>query len=330
MSEAPLPSPNRDASRGISAIEVAALVVTLLWLAAVGWFLLTAGPPEGAARADPLSLMMAVLGIFMPVALIWVAASAARTARTMREESARLHAAIDAMRLTYVESQEAAGSALRRAVEEKIEGVARTQAVLGAEIAGLQASRETERVLETPARPEPPAAAQQALALDGTEPGDPLSPQDFIRALNFPDNERDAEGFEVLRRALAHRRTAQLVTAAQDVLTLLAQDGIYVDDLSPHRAPATAWRAFADGARGPDIAALAGVRDRSSLALTTGRMRDDPVFRDAVHLFLRAFDQAFPSFVEAASGPEIARFADTRTARAFMLVGKVAGTFDAA
>ncbi|MDB2407499.1 hypothetical protein N9W17_03085 [Jannaschia sp.] len=331
MSEAPRPNPAPPRSGGLSVVEIAALAVTLLWLALVGWFFLSLAPGEGAtARADPLSFMMSMLGIFLPVALIWVAVSAARTTRTMREESARLQAAIDAMRLSYIESQEVAGTTLRRAVEERLEGVSRAQAVLGAEVAGLQADRTVDqtpdRVLEAPARPEP--TAQPKLALEEAEQGAPLSSADFIRALNFPDNDRDVDGFEVLRRALTHRPTAQLVAAAQEVLTLLAQDGIYVDDFAPHRATPDTWRAFAEGTRGPAIATLGGVKDRSSLALTAGRMKDDPVFRDAVHLFLRTFDRVFPIFAEDATGSEIARFADTRTARAFMLTGRVAGTFD--
>ncbi|TFL19111.1 hypothetical protein [Jannaschia formosa] len=333
MSEAPRPLPVPHVSGGITAVEIAALVVTLLWLGVVGWFFLAVTGAEGnVARGDPLAFMMSVMGIFLPVALIWVAASAARTARTMREESARLQAAIDAMRLSYVESQEAAGAHLRRAVQERLEGVTRAQAVLGAEIAGLQADRpadrQPERVLTPPARPEAVSPAQPKLALEEAEPGAPLPPADFIRALNFPNNDRDAEGFEVLRRALAHRPTAQLVAAAQEVLTLLAQDGIYVDDFSPHRATPETWRSFAEGARGPSIAALGGVKDRSSLALTARRMKDDPVFRDAVHLFLQTFDKVFPSFAQDATGPQLARFADSRTARAFMLTGRVAGLFD--
>ena len=52
------------------------------------------------------------------------------------------------------------------------------------------------------------------------------------------------------------------------MLTLLSQDGIYMDDLRPDRARPEAWRQFAEGARGREVAALGGVRDRSSLALT--------------------------------------------------------------
>jgi hypothetical protein len=88
------------------------------------------------------------------------------------------------------------------------------------------------------------------------------------------------------------------------------------------------WRRFASGDRGRAIAALGGIRDRSSLALTAARMKQDPIFRDAAHHFLRLFDKTFARFAPTASDEEVSDFANTRTARAFMLLGRVAGTFD--
>ena len=100
-----------------------------------------------------------------------------------------------------------------------------------------------------------------------------------------------------------------------------------MDDLHPDRARPEIWRAFALGARGAQVAPLGGVRDRSCLALTAARMRADPAFRDAAHRFLRAFDRRFAVFEARATDAEIARFAETRTARAFMLLGRVTGIF---
>jgi hypothetical protein len=171
---------------------------------------------------------------------------------------------------------------------------------------------------------------QPALAL-GTPAEDlrpPLSVADFIRALNFPETPEDKVGFRALRLALEDRTTSKLIRAAQDVLTLLSQDGIYMDDLKPERAKPEVWRRFAQGERGRTISALGGIRDRSSLALTAGRMREDPVFRDAAHHFLRQFDRTFQEFEKNASDQDMAELAETRTARAFMLFGRVTGTFD--
>ncbi|MEC7258166.1 MAG: hypothetical protein VXW58_10130, partial [Pseudomonadota bacterium] len=151
---------------------------------------------------------------------------------------------------------------------------------------------------------------------------------DFVRALNFPETAEDEAGFAALRRAMRDRKTAQIVQASQDVLTLLSQDGIYMDDLRPDMARPEVWRQFAQGARGRAIAPLGGVHDRSSLALSAGRMKQDPIFRDAAHHFLRLFDRMFAEFETTASDADISALSDTRTARAFMLLGRVAGTFD--
>lgn len=317
--------PSRAA--GVSTIEVIALTFSLAWLALVGWFFLTLEPEQARlSRADPLGFMMTILGVFLPVALVWVAAAAARAARTMREESARLQAAIDAMRLSYLEQQRKAGLSIKADMEGRLDEVARAQAVLGAELAAMQSGPET--VLEAPARPETTKTQAQArLALDEAEPTDPLPPEDFIRALHFPRDDRDTEGFAVLRRALEHPPTARVVTAAQDVLTLLSQDGIYMDDLVPDHADPVVWRAFADGARGAEVSALGGIRDRSSIALAAGRMQEDSVFRDSVHQFLRVFDAALTDFAASATDRELLMLADSRSGRAFMMMGRVARIF---
>jgi hypothetical protein len=57
-------------------------------------------------------------------------------------------------------------------------------------------------------------------------------------------------------------------------------------------------------------------------------MKTDMVFRDAVHHFLRKFDHTFADMEEGLTDQEIAALTDTRTARAFMLLGRVTGTFD--
>ena len=146
--------------------------------------------------------------------------------------------------------------------------------------------------------------------------------------MNFPKTADDKDGFRALRRALNDPHAGRLIQASQDVLTLLSQEGIYMDDLTPDRARPEIWRRFAQGERGRAIAMLGGVRDRSSLALSAQRMRNDHIFRDAAHHFLRQFDKTFAAFEPTASDEEVAALADTRTARAFMLLGRVAGTFD--
>lgn len=328
MAQGPQKTPSKDPHR---ASDIIALVLSLGWMALVGLFFVLLPPGVSAEdRFDSLRFVLILLAIFMPVAMIWMATAASRSARIMREESSRLQAAIDGMRKTYIENRAGTGNTLQPTVEKKLNEIA-------------QATRKTETTVATFASSRPPAQKlqitnvrpvsaddQPALAL-GTSAEDiaaPLPNHDLIRALNFPDNDQDQRGFDALRRALKDRNARQLVQAAQDILTLLSQDGIYMDDLRPDRARPEIWRRFANGERGRAMASLGGVRDRSSLALTSGRMREDTIFRDAAHHFLRRFDKTLIAFEQGATDEEISALSETRTARAFMLLGRVTGAFD--
>jgi hypothetical protein len=318
-------------TRRITGIEVIALALSVLWLCGVAFYYLGGDPetPQGSGLSGTLSL----LTILMPVALIWVAASAARTAKVLREEASRLQASIDAMRAAYVEQQQNAALDLKPAVVQKLDELVAAQRAADSRMATFTSMRAL-----TPAE-DRAAVAPVVQADDQPQPGlalplgtpaqkEPISVADFIKAMNFPENEHDKEGFRTLRRALEDPATERLIRASQDALTLLSQDGIYMDDLRPDRARPEVWRRFAQGDRGRTIAPLGGIHDRSSLVLAAGRMKKDPVFRDAVHHFLRHFDRTFMEFEKNASDADIVDLANTRTARAFMLLGRVTGTFD--
>jgi type II secretory pathway pseudopilin PulG len=322
---------DKQNAQGVTAIEIIALILTVLWLLGTAVFFLTM-ESDGGDGGDALRFVMILLAIFMPVAMIWVAVTAARASRVMREESLRLQTAIDAIRTAYLNQNKTQAEINDPSVAKKLEEIAAAQRKTETALATFSTIRTAS---DTP-RPTPPEPASQggdgqvALPL-GTTAEDmqpPLDRADFIRALNFPENANDREGFAALRKALKDRSTAQLIQAAQDILTLMSHDGIYMDDLRPDMARPEIWRRFAEGERGRPIAALGGIRDRSSLALTAARMKQDTIFRDAAHHFLRLFDRMFTQFADSATDAEISELSDTRTARAFMLLGRVAGTFD--
>jgi len=330
LAEGPLAQLNDPPRRGI---EIAGVGLSLVWVVLILVYVLVT-PPGSETRT--LGLIMTLLMVFLPIALIWAVVITLRSIRELRAEAKRLQATVDAMRSSYVQSQ-AQASGLKPSVERKLDEIAASTKQAETVLATFTSRRDT--ALSVPSadrkaalvqpRPEP-AADEPRLAL-GTPAEDfrpPLSVADFIRALQFPETAEDKEGFRALRLALEDRTSSKLIRAAQDVLTLLSQDGIYMDDLQPDLCHPELWRRFAGGERGRSIAALGGIRDRASLALTASRMKSDPVFRDAAHHFLRAFDKTFAAFEPNATDAELADLADTRTARAFMLFGRVTGTFD--
>ncbi len=319
-----------DRKPGLDATDRLALVASAAWALAAVVFLFVAGLGDGDSLG-PLRFLIVVLAIGLPIALIWIAAIALKSARVIREESERLQASMDAMRQIYVSQAQIAATTMGPNVERKIDEI-------------VKAQRRAEETLShfTAARSEAAAAAepQEAPLLSArTETAQPdlefgtihnfpsVPTPDFLAALNFPETAEDRAGFEALRRALADPRAAPLIRASQDVLTLLSQDGIYMDDLTPDRTRPEIWRKFAAGERGPAISGIGGIRDRSSLALSSARMRQDTIFRDSVHHFLRTFDRTLSNMAETLSDQELAILAETRTARAFMLLGRVAGTF---
>lgn len=329
----------RRRHRGFGAAEIFALLLSAIWILGVVLVFRANAPEAGAGESGSVNVLMLVLAAVLPLVVVWLSVSAARTVRVMREQSDRLEDTLDGMRKALVQAQQAQTlTAHALSVEKKLDELTQAQRETGNTLTTFVSTRaqaarrlaappeENARVISPPVDEE----GQASLAL-GT-PAEallaPITVDDLIRAVNFPENAEDSEGFEALRRALADRKVAHLVQAAQDVLTLLAQDGIYMDDLRPDRARPEIWRRFAQGARGRSVAALGGIRDRSSLALTAGRMRQDVIFRDAAHHFLRLFDDVISGLEPEITDEELTRFGDTRTARAFMLLGRVTGTFD--
>lgn len=313
----------------MTATEWIAVALCIVWVLAVALYVWTA--PEDVA---PIGLVLTLLVVFLPLALVWAAAVTLRSVRSLRHEAARLQATVEAMRAAFVAGQQ---GGMKPSVEKKLNEIAQATRQTETALATFTSRRDGTLTVASADRkaalaaPQPdPAAEQPALALgtpaEALRP--PLSTGDFIKALQFPESPDDKEGFRSLRAALEDRNVAKLIRAAQDVLTLLGQEGIYMDDLKPDRARPEIWRRFALGERGRGIAALGGVRDRSSLALAAARMREDAIFKDAAHHFLRSFDKVFQEFEKAASDSDLTDLAETRTVRAFMLLGRVTGIFD--
>ena len=120
----PLGIYDRPQTEMFTSIEVIALAVSAVWLMASAiFFLVLPGDAEsGGSGAGALRFIMTIIAVFMPVGMIWVAATAARASKVMREESQRLQSAIDAIRQTYIaQSQAGAMGAEPSSVARKLD-----------------------------------------------------------------------------------------------------------------------------------------------------------------------------------------------------------------
>lgn len=311
----PARAPSRLMDRGVlRAISLA------VWLLAAALFILLAYEQDMSGT----TLAMLAVGVFLPAILISLVLLLANAMAEMRAEAGQLQGSIDELRRAILQRTQPEADLPAKAAQ-KLEQISAQAEQTETRLTMFFSQRAREGRSLQPGQQDPQALLALG-GMDGAVAENP-DPATLIRALHFPEDEKDTDGFAALRRGLADARTAPLIKAAQDVLTRLAQEGIYMDDLRPDRARPEFWRAFAQGTRGALIAPLGGIRDRSCLALSAGRMRSDPEFRAAVHLFLREFDKVFTSFEAVADDAQIAAMADTRSARAFMLLGRVSGVF---
>ena len=316
---APPPNAKRRA-RGLDP-TVARAFALVVWIASGIGFAAVADFPA----MDRLTLAALALACFMPAVVISLGLLVASATWSLSHETRHLQGAVDELRQSILQG-EAAKVPKQQSGQDALDDLKAAKA---------EAENELVMFFSQRARPQTQTDApallpdQPQLFIDANAPSSDTLPdvEDVIRALNFPETEDDTAGFAAMRLALANPRMSPLIRAAQDVLTRLAQEGIYMDDLRPERARVEFWRAFAQRARGALVAPLGGIRDRSCLAITSGRMRSDPEFRAAVHLFLREFDRVFVSFEPLADDNQITALADTRSARAFMLLGRVSGVF---
>ncbi|AUM74752.1 hypothetical protein [Paracoccus jeotgali] len=296
-------------------------VLTLLWLLALLLFPSGSGGWGWVAGASAL----------VPPVLIWIAVGLIRSIDALRAEAESLRALLD----QHPDRPDSLGVDAPRPAP-------RAPAAQAAYAPAAQVVRSTPTSAPRAAAPRA-IAPQTAVPAPQPVPGDPrqtslgfdapsaveLPPEIVIQALNFPDGPEDHSAIAALREALRDPDHARLIRSAQDVVTLLADRGIITDELPAGPTDASAWRRFADGQRGQAVSAMGAITDPAVIEAATLAMRGDDVFRDAVHHFLRLFDRGATALIPRLSDEEIVWLAETRSARAFMLLARAAGLFGA-
>lgn len=310
------------ADRAIGTLEAGAGALALLWLIAVAGLVFRGGlSGEGGGFFAALAGVMAVV---MPVAVIVMVAATARQIRALRQEAEALRSEILRLQAGGLQT-----SGLRAEPEPRRAPAPEAPPAF----AETPQDDPAPELPEPPRRPEPrvtppqtrPAPLQEPVA-EPEPQGDPLAIEDYITALNFPDSPDDAEGIRALHTALAHEPTAKLIRAAQDVLTLMANDGVFMDDLPVDPSSPAAWRRLARDGRGAALGPMGALVSPQVFEHVAARMSGDQVFHDAAHHFLRQFDRSLAALAEVGDDHDLAALGETRTARAFLLLGRVAGS----
>lgn len=183
------------------------------------------------------------------------------------------------------------------------------------------------RAGRTTAEPQPAPAPTVGPVPEAGETAPALGWDELVRALDFPRDADDREGFRALKAAQRQPKLGQTLQAAEDVLNLLSQEGIFVDELALAEVEPSAWRRFIAGVRGAKVAAVGGITDPRALEVAGRLMRADAVFRDTALFFLRRFERVLAEHARDADDAAIAALAATRSGRAFMILARSNGTF---
>ncbi|MTH34734.1 hypothetical protein GL279_08985 [Paracoccus limosus] len=275
------------------------IIASVVWLALA---LLASWLMPSQYSGGLLAWLVRALWLLLPLGLIWLGVWSAQALLVLRQEAEMLREMLDEMR---------GGPAPARAAPS---GTAPVPDPAGSR--GLAPAR----------RAAPPTAAQPARPAPAeTAPAPELTPTEMYFALNFPDGPDDREAIRCLRLALAEPSLARLIRAAQDVVTLLAGRGIYMDDLHVPETDPALWQRFSAGERGAAVAGLAVVDDAAALGTAAEMIASDEVFRDVAHHFLRQFDRMLAERAQIDDPNVLAVLAETRSGRAFILLAQVTG-----
>ena len=291
--------------------------VSAIWLLLVLLFWLLGPTPD--APASGMVRLGAFVGIVLPLFLVWMAVGLARSIDALRAEADTLHEALTQMRGTVP------------GVQTRARGPQEPAAVVVPEPLPAPLPRHRPVTPLAPAAPPARTASaadtrQSALRFDAPE-SVTVDPDDLIQALNFPDGPDDRTGIAALRHALQDHDAARVLRSAQDVVTLLAGGDVYMDNLVAGPVDLNAWRRFGEGVRGAAISGMGTMQDEAALETVTAMIKGDEIFRDTAHHFLRHFDLGLMRWLPNLSDTQVEELARTRSALAFMLLGRVAGLF---
>jgi hypothetical protein len=296
------------------AMTTIGIALSAVWLLLIGlfWFLAPGGEGSGGA----LGQLAVVTGAILPLALIWLAVGLGRSIAMLKAEAQDL-------RLRLGQMREAADIRPEPSAPRPAPQAGQPQP---------QPARAMAQVPGTPVQPAPrnrvADTRQAALRFEAPPESQPVDPETLVLALDFPDGPEDHEAIAALRQALKDQSAARTLRAAQDVVTLLAARGVYMDDLPPEpAAPASLWRRFASGDRSEGMAGLDGIHEAQAIGITRDFLHRDEIFRDSAHHFLRHFDGTLVGLIPQLDDAQVAALAQTRSARAFLLLGKLAGIF---
>jgi len=143
----------------------------------------------------------------------------------------------------------------------------------------------------------------------------------FVKAANFPENERDTATLDALYDVLTDPEAAALLQSSEDTLATLADIDLYMEDFVPEMSPVSTWLGHIEG-KGGVTPINAPIEQSRILA----KINADDKFRKLSERFVERYDVVLKRlFSESGDGRLALELSDTRTGRAYILVADALG-----
>lgn len=159
----------------------------------------------------------------------------------------------------------------------------------------------------------------------------PLDWPSLLSTLDLPEARSDTAR-ALQSAALNDRGISETLALAGEVQESLAEEGLFLQDLAPIHASAASWRSYADGKRTKKLThEMAGIKDDVALTLAQTRLRSEPAFRDLALRFVASYQRLIARGAgEEGAGARLLELAETKSGRAFLLLGQLTGAFEKA
>lgn len=145
----------------------------------------------------------------------------------------------------------------------------------------------------------------------------------LTRAFNLPNDENDTEGYDAIEAAVKIESLSTLLQNSHQILYTLADYDLIMDDLEIDMGLISTWRKFATDSPEGMISSLGGTGTFLEIDKVTSIVAENNDFEERANSFNKQMEEFISQAIPQLTDDEIKDLAQTRTFRAFLLLGQV-------
>lgn len=145
----------------------------------------------------------------------------------------------------------------------------------------------------------------------------------LIRAFNLPNDENDTEGYDAIEAAVKIESIGTLLQNSHQLLYTLADFDLIMDELEIDLGLISTWRKFAADNAESTVSSLGGTGTFVEIDKVSSIVTERSEFEELANTFSSQMEEFISQAIPQLKDEEIRELAQTRTFRAFLLLGQV-------